>query len=62
MIIDGIEFRPVRKHYRVIPDYYVSKCAKVWNSKRQRYVPLKVVPYIFFIAVLLSITTTTTFV
>ena len=38
MIIDGIEFRPVRKHYRVIPDYYVSKCAKVWNSKRERYV------------------------
>ena len=38
MIIDGIEFRPVRKHYRVIPDYYVSKCAKVWNSKRKRYV------------------------
>ncbi len=43
MIIDGIEFRPVRKHYRVIPDYYVSQCAKVWNSKRGRYVkPYKV--------------------
>ena len=38
MINDGIEFRPVRKHYRVIPDYHVSKCAKVWNSKRGRYV------------------------
>tara|TARA_B100000965_G_scaffold270990_1_gene229229 strand:+ start:195 stop:302 length:108 start_codon:yes stop_codon:yes gene_type:complete len=31
-------------------------------SKRQGYVPLKVVPYIFFVAILLSITTTTPFV
>ncbi len=29
-------------------------------SKRQGYVPLKMVPYIFFVAVVLSITTTTT--
>jgi len=28
-------------------------------SKKQRYVPLKAVPYIFFVAVVLSITTTT---
>ena len=31
-------------------------------SKRQGYVPLKLVPYIFFVAVVLSITTTNTFV
>jgi len=31
-------------------------------SKKQGYVPLKVVPYIFFVAVVLSITTTNTFV
>ena len=31
-------------------------------SIRQGYVPLKVVPYIFFVAVVLSITTTNTFV
>ena len=31
-------------------------------SKRQGYVPLKMVPYIFFVAVVLSITTTNTFV
>jgi len=31
-------------------------------SKRKGYVPLKVVPYIFFVAVVLSITTSTTFV
>ncbi len=28
-------------------------------SKRQGYVPFKVVPYIFFVAVVLSVTTTT---
>ncbi len=28
-------------------------------SKNQRYVPLKAVPYIFFLAVVLSITTST---
>ena len=28
-------------------------------SKRQGYIPLKVVPYIFFLAVVLSITTST---
>ena len=37
MIIDGIEFRPVRKHQIVIPNYYVSKCAKVWNDKTKKY-------------------------
>jgi len=31
-------------------------------SKKQGYVPLKVVPYIFFVAVVLSITTTNSFV
>tara|TARA_B100002051_G_C16636535_1_gene586251 strand:+ start:382 stop:489 length:108 start_codon:yes stop_codon:yes gene_type:complete len=31
-------------------------------SKRQGYVPLKVVPYIFFVAVVLSIATTNIFV
>jgi len=31
-------------------------------SKKQGYVPLKVVPYIFFVVVVLSITTSNTFV
>jgi len=31
-------------------------------SKKQGYVPLKMVPYIFIVAVVLSITTTNTFV
>jgi len=31
-------------------------------SKKEGYVPFKVVPYIFFVAVVLSITTTSTFV
>ena len=29
-------------------------------TKRQRHIPLKAVPYIFILAVVLSITTTTT--
>ncbi len=31
-------------------------------SKKQGYVPLKVVPYILFVAIVLSITTSNTFV
>ena len=41
--IDGIDFKPVRKHRVDIPNYYVSQCGKVYNTKRQRYVkPYKV--------------------
>ena len=36
--IDGIDFQPVRKHQIIIPNYYVSKCGKVYNTKRERYV------------------------
>ena len=43
MIIDGIEFRPVRKHSTEVPNYFVSQCAKVYNTKREKYVkPYKV--------------------
>ena len=38
MIIDGIEFRPVRKHSTEVPNYFVSQCAKVYNTKREKYV------------------------
>ena len=41
--------------------YYLHKVAKLMDfiSKRQGYIPLKAVPYIFFLAVVLSITTST---
>ena len=43
MIIDGIEFLPVRKHFTEIPNYFVSQCGKVYNTKREKYVkPYKV--------------------
>ena len=40
---------------------YLQKVTKLMDfiSKNQGYVPLKVVPYIFFLAVVLSITTST---
>ena len=37
LIIDGIEFRPIRKYRITIPDYFVSKCGKVWSDKQQKY-------------------------
>ena len=36
--IDGIIFKPVRKHRITIPHYYVSKCGKVYNTKTDKYV------------------------
>ena len=36
--IDNIDFQPVRKHNHIIPNYYVSKCGKVWNSKSQKFI------------------------
>jgi len=36
--IDGIDFKPVRKHRVEIPNYYVSQCGKVYNTKTKRYV------------------------
>ena len=36
--IDNIDFQPVRKHNNIIPNYYVSKCGKVWNSKSQKFI------------------------
>ena len=40
---------------------YLQKVIKLMDfiSKSQGYIPLKVVPYIFFLAVVLSITTST---
>jgi len=40
---------------------YLHKVTKLMDfiSKSQGYIPLKVVPYIFFLAVVLSITTST---
>ena len=40
---------------------YLHKVTKLMDfiSKRQGYIPLKAVPYIFFLAVVLSITTST---
>ena len=40
---------------------YLHKVTKLMNfiSKSQGYIPLKAVPYIFFLAVVLSITTST---
>ena len=41
--IDNIDFMPVRKHDKIIPNYFVSKCGLVWNSKSKRYIkPYKV--------------------
>ena len=40
--IDNIDFKPVIRHGRVIPNYYVSQCGKVWNTKTKRYIK----PYI----------------
>ena len=41
--------------------YYLHKVTKSMDfiSKSQGYIPLKAVPYIFFLAVVLSITTST---
>ena len=36
--IDGIDFQPIRKHNKIIPNYYVSKCGKVWNNKSKKYI------------------------
>ena len=36
--IDNIDFQPIRKHNNIIPNYYVSKCGKVWNSKSQKFI------------------------
>ena len=36
MIIDGIEFRPIRKYGITIPHYFVSKCGKVWSDKQKK--------------------------
>ena len=36
--IDGIDFQPVRKHQITIPNYYVSKCSKIYNTKTKKYV------------------------
>ena len=36
--LEGIDFQPIRKHGIVIPNYYVSKCAKVWNDKSKKYI------------------------
>tara|TARA_B100000927_G_C16183945_1_gene356527 strand:- start:53 stop:520 length:468 start_codon:yes stop_codon:yes gene_type:complete len=36
--IDNIDFQPIRKHNNIIPNYYISKCGKVWNSKSQKYI------------------------
>ncbi len=36
--IDNIDYKPVIKHGIVVPNYYVSKCAKVWNIKTKRYI------------------------
>ena len=36
--IDGIDFQPIRKHNNIIPNYYVSKCGKVWNDKSKKYI------------------------
>ena len=43
------------------PLLYLHKVTKLMDfiSKRQGYIPLKAVPYIFFLAVVLSITTST---
>jgi len=44
-----------------IPLLYLHKVTKLMDfiSKSQGYIPLKAVPYIFFLAVVLSITTST---
>ena len=36
--IDGIKFKPIRKHNNIIPNYYVSKCGKIWNDKSKKYI------------------------
>ena len=36
--IEGINFQPIRKHGKIIPNYYVSKCGKVWNEKSKKYI------------------------
>ena len=36
--INGIDYMPIRKHTVIVPDYYVSKCGKVWNDKTKKYI------------------------
>ena len=38
IIIDNTEFKPIRKHNNIIPNYYVSRCGKVWNDKSKKYI------------------------
>ena len=38
IMIDGVKFAPVKKHGILIPGYYVSKCAKVWNDITKKYI------------------------
>ena len=40
MIIDGIEFRPIKKYGITIPHYFVSKCGKVWSDKQKKYLSI----------------------
>ena len=34
--VNGVTYAPVRKHHIIIPGYYVSRCAKVWNDITKR--------------------------
>ena len=37
IIIDNIQFAPLPKYGIIIPHFFVSKCAKVWNDRTKRY-------------------------
>ena len=36
--INGIDYMPIRKHTIIVPNYYVSKCGKVWNDKTKKHI------------------------
>tara|TARA_B100000965_G_scaffold315852_1_gene276129 strand:+ start:261 stop:785 length:525 start_codon:yes stop_codon:yes gene_type:complete len=37
IFIDGIELKPLHRFGIEIPDYYVSKCGKIWSSKTNKW-------------------------
>ena len=45
IIVEGIEFKPLLHKQRHIPDYYISKCAKILSTKRTKNGSPKIMNY-----------------
>ena len=37
IFVEGIELKPIERFDIQIPDYYVSKCGKIWSSKTNKW-------------------------